>query len=112
MWLGAGLGKRMFGKDWGRRVWLFDKLVWTVVGCGVEVWGWKERERVEGMQDRFPRWVLGVDRSTPGYMVREELQREMLKCRAGLRARRYERKLEEGKGGADYGMLGRDEGEV
>lgn len=24
-----GLGKRRFGKDWGRRLWLFDKLVWT-----------------------------------------------------------------------------------
>ncbi|XP_071582157.1 uncharacterized protein [Temnothorax nylanderi] len=23
------IGKRRFGKDWGRRIWLFDKLVWT-----------------------------------------------------------------------------------
>lgn len=42
-----GIGKRKFGKDWGRRIWLFDALVWTVAGYEVEVWGWKERERLE-----------------------------------------------------------------
>ena len=26
-----GIGKRRFGKDWGRRLWLFDKLVWMIV---------------------------------------------------------------------------------
>ena len=43
--------------------------------------------------------MLGVDRSTPGYMIREELQRGMLKGGAGMRAWGYDRKLEEGKGG-------------
>jgi len=28
----CGIRKRRFGKDWRRRIWLFDKLVWTVVG--------------------------------------------------------------------------------
>lgn len=32
------------------------------------------------------RWVLKVDRRTPGYLVREELQKEKLKERAGRRA--------------------------
>jgi len=26
-----GIGKRRFGRDWGRRLWLFDRLVWTVM---------------------------------------------------------------------------------
>lgn len=26
-----GIGKRKFRSDWGRRVWRFDKLVWSVV---------------------------------------------------------------------------------
>ena len=60
--------------------------------------GWKSRDRVEGLQDSFFRGVLGVQWCTPGYLVREELQREMLKGRAGMRAREYERKLEEGQG--------------
>lgn len=32
--------KRRFGKDWRIRIWLFDRLVWTVMRCGVEIWGW------------------------------------------------------------------------
>jgi len=42
-----GTGKRRFGKEWGKRLWLFDRerkrLVWTVMGYGVDIWGWKER---------------------------------------------------------------------
>lgn len=62
----------------------------------MEVWGWKEREGIERLHDRFFRWVLGVQRSTPGYMVREELQREMLKGKVGMRVWVFKRKLEEG----------------
>ncbi|XP_076685996.1 uncharacterized protein LOC143378004 [Andrena cerasifolii] len=87
-----GIGKRKFGKDWGRRMWLFDALVWTVLGYGAEVWGWKDREEVERVQERFIRWSLGVDWRTPGYMVREETKREKLRTWAGGRAWRYEEK--------------------
>ncbi|KYN08823.1 hypothetical protein ALC57_19070 [Trachymyrmex cornetzi] len=73
-----GIRKRRFGKDWKRRIWLFDKLIWAMVSYGVEIWGWKEREAVERLQERYLRWVLGVERRTPGYMVRKELQREKL----------------------------------
>lgn len=38
-----GIGKRWFGRDSGRRFWLFDRLVWTVMEYGVEIWDWKER---------------------------------------------------------------------
>jgi len=41
-----GLGRRKFGGDWRRRLWLFDRLVWMVLSYG-EIWGWKEREGVE-----------------------------------------------------------------
>lgn len=36
------IGKRKFGKEWGKRMWLFDVLVWSVIGYGAEIWGWKE----------------------------------------------------------------------
>ena len=94
-----GIGRRRFGKDWGKRVWLFDRLVWSVISYGVEIWGWKSMDRVEGLQDTFLRWVLGVQSCTPEYFVREELQREMLKGRAGMRAWEYVRMLEEGQEG-------------
>ena len=31
-----GIGKRKFGRDWSRRIWLFDRLVWSVVSYRVE----------------------------------------------------------------------------
>ena len=96
-----GIGKRKFGKKWSRRMWLFDTLVWTVLGYGAEVWGWKEREEVERVQEKFVRWTLGVDWRTPGYMVREEVKRMKLRTWAGRRAWRYEEKLSRGQGGGD-----------
>lgn len=59
-----------------RSVWLFDALVWTVMSYGVEIWGWKERG-VERIQERFLKWILGLKGRTPGYLVREEMQREI-----------------------------------
>lgn len=34
-----GIGKRIWGKDWERRMSLYDTLVWTVMGYGAEIWG-------------------------------------------------------------------------
>lgn len=67
-------------------------------GGGVEIWGWKEREAVERVHEKYLRWLLGVSRMTPGYMVREELQREKLRTRAGRKAWRMEERLAEGRG--------------
>lgn len=33
-----GIGKRLWGDDWERRLWLYDTLVWTVMSYGVEIW--------------------------------------------------------------------------
>jgi len=68
------------------------------MGYGVEIWGWKEREGLERLEERFLRWVLGVEGRTPWYMVREELQRDKLCIRAGRRAWGFERRLKLGKG--------------
>jgi len=48
-----GIGKRRFERDWRRRIWLFDKLVWTMMSYGVEIWEWKEREGMEKLQERY-----------------------------------------------------------
>ncbi|XP_015124074.1 uncharacterized protein LOC107046086 [Diachasma alloeum] len=32
-----GMGKRRLKRDWKRRIWLFDSLVWSVVGYGAEI---------------------------------------------------------------------------
>ncbi|CAD6216275.1 GSCOCG00011331001-RA-CDS, partial [Cotesia congregata] len=50
-----GIGKRKFGNDWARRVWLFDRLVWSVMSYGVEIWGWRGREEMKRVQERYLR---------------------------------------------------------
>lgn len=65
---------------------------------GVENSGWREREEMEKLEERYLKWVLEVEWNTLGYMVREELQRIKLKRRGGRRAWGYEKRLEEGRG--------------
>ncbi|KAL6418647.1 hypothetical protein ACFW04_011936 [Cataglyphis niger] len=65
---------------------------------GVEIWGWRERKELKRLQERYLRWVLGLNWGTPSYMVREELQKEKLRDRAVRRAWGFEKKLEEGRG--------------
>jgi hypothetical protein len=62
---------------------------------GAEIWGWKEQEEVEKVQEIFLRGVLGVDRETPGYLVREECKRNRLRVKAGKRAAKFEDKMDE-----------------
>lgn len=77
---------------------LFDRLVWTVLGYGAEIWGWKEREGMERLEGRYIKWVLGVETETPRNMVKEEVQRDKLRGRAGSRAWGYEKRLEREEG--------------
>lgn len=69
-----------------------------MLGYEAEIWWWEEREEVERLGERFLRWVLRVEKRTPGYMVREELLREKLCERTGRRAWEFERRFEEGRG--------------
>lgn len=81
-----------------RRLWLFDALVWTVISYGTEVWGWREREKMEKVQEKYGRWVLRIEWEALGYMVREELKWDKLIIRAAKRAWDFEERLREGKG--------------
>lgn len=65
------------------------------MGYGVEIWGWKKREELERIEERYLRWVLGVEGRTPWYLVREELQREKLSIRAGRKAWGFKKKIKE-----------------
>lgn len=53
----------------------------------------RKREKIERIQERYMRWILGIDGRTSEYMVREEGKRE--KTRLGRRAMGYEKKLDE-----------------
>jgi len=67
------------------------------MGYGAEVWGWRERKEIEEIHERFIRWSMGLDWRTPGYMVREETDRWMMRGRTGRRT--YDEKLKEGRRG-------------
>jgi hypothetical protein len=43
---------------------------------------WKKHEEVERVQEKYLRWVLGVGRETPGYIVGEECKRNRLRMKA------------------------------
>ena len=85
-------------KDVRRRLRLFDALVWTVASYGVEIWGWRESKVIEALQEKYIRWVLGVEWRPPGYMVRKEVERVKMRTAAGRRAWNFEIRLEEGGG--------------
>lgn len=64
-------------------MWLFDTLVWSVVGCGVQIWEWKEWRGIEAGE--VSKVSIGVDRRTPVYMVKKEMQKKKIRKRAGDR---------------------------
>lgn len=64
------LEKRTSTKDWDKRVWGLTIRWWSVVNYGVDIWRWKEKEVVVRLNERYLRWVLGMDRGTAGYLVR------------------------------------------
>jgi hypothetical protein len=88
-----GIGERMWGGEFGRRMMMFESMVESVLMYGAEIWGWKEQEEVERVQEKYLRWVLGVDRETPGYIVREECKRSKLRVKAGKREAKFEDRM-------------------
>jgi hypothetical protein len=41
------------------------------------------------VQEKYLRWVLGVNREMPGYIVREESKRKRLRVKVGKRAAKF-----------------------
>lgn len=39
---------------------------------GVEIWGWQNKERVDGIQRKYLKWILGLEKRTPNYILRKE----------------------------------------
>lgn len=87
-----GLGERRFRDDFKRRMMLFKYLVLGVIMYGAEVWGWKEREKLERIQKRYVKWTLDLDSCTPDYVVYKETNVERIGTIAGSRAVKFEEK--------------------
>jgi hypothetical protein len=77
---------------------MFDSLVKSVMMYGAEIWGWREQEGLERVQGKYLKWVLGIDRERPGYIVMEETKGDVIRIEAGKRAIRFkERVIERGE---------------
>ena len=87
------IGERKFGGDRERRMMLFNVLVKSIFMYGVEIWGWKERKKLEDLQTRYIRWILGLERCTPRYVVRMETKVDKIIIEAGYRALKYQERI-------------------
>jgi hypothetical protein len=76
----------MWGGEFGRRMMMFESMVESVLMYGAEIWGWKEQEEVERVQEE-----MGA--RSPGYIVREECKRSKLRVKAGKRAAKFEDRM-------------------
>ena len=92
-------GERKFKGDVRWRLKLFDSIVKGILYYGVEIWGYKEWKEIEAIQEKYLRWVLGLEWNTPGYIVREELKRKKMRVETGWRAGRWEERIQKGEGG-------------
>ena len=92
------IGERKFRYDFKRRIMMYDSLIKTMLTYGAEIWGWKEYEEVEKVQEKYLKWILGLDKETPGYIVREETKRKKMRIDLGKKAVKYEDLMDERKG--------------
>ena len=89
------IGERKFRGNFRRRMMLFNIMVKTILFYGVEIWGVKEWNIVEGMQVKYLKWIMGLHRCTPGYIVRQEAKVEKLNVEAGRIVLIYRGKIKE-----------------
>jgi hypothetical protein len=60
---------------------MFESMIESRLMYGAEIWGLKEQEEIEKVQEKYLRGVMGVDRETPGHIVREECKRNRLRMK-------------------------------
>jgi hypothetical protein len=76
------------------RIMMFGTMIKSTLMYGAEIWGWKEQEEVEKVQEKYLSGVLGVDRETAGYIVREECKRNRQRVKARKRVAKFEDKMD------------------
>jgi len=65
------IGEGIFKEDYKRRMKMFDSLVGSVL-FGAEVWGWLNKNRLDGIKKKHMKWMLNLNRRTPNYILLEE----------------------------------------
>lgn len=87
------IGEKLFKDNFRRRMAMFDIMVKSIVMFGVEIWGYKERSDIEKLQVKYIKWILGLDKCTPDYIVLEETKRDKIRTLAGKRVLDFERTM-------------------
>jgi hypothetical protein len=70
---------------------IFEIMIESILMYEEEIWGWKEQEVVEKVQDKY---FGGVQGETSGYIVRKECKRSRLRVKAVKRAAKFEEKMD------------------
>ncbi|XP_043588299.1 uncharacterized protein LOC122570268 [Bombus pyrosoma] len=91
------VGERIFKQDYERRMKMFEALVESVALFGAEIWGWNMEKSLDRIKRGYVKWILGLDRTTPNYILTEECKIEEIKVKALKRAARYEERTLESK---------------
>ena len=53
-----GITERYSSQNVWLRLTLFDRVVKSILLYGAKVWGFKEYKQMEGLQERYLRWLL------------------------------------------------------
>jgi len=92
------IGERNFKDNWKKRMYLFEVLMESIIMYGVEIWGWKEYKEIESLQDKYIKWTLKLDQTTPSHMLHMETKRNKIATKSGTRAVKYEEKIMKNEG--------------
>ena len=84
------IGERLFKEDFERRTKMFVALVESVAMYGAEIWGWNDEGSLDAIKRRYTKWILGLDKVTPNYILREVTGEEEIRTKAVRRAVNYE----------------------
>jgi hypothetical protein len=79
-------------------------MIESILMYRAQIWGWKEREEIEKVQEKYLRGVLGV-------LVREECKRNRMIVKAGKRGAKFEEKWMDGKSAGYRRNVGEKRGE-
>ncbi|KOC58725.1 hypothetical protein WH47_05392 [Habropoda laboriosa] len=69
---------------------MFRSLVESVALFGEEIWCWYNDRRLEKIQRKYVKWLLGLEKSTPNYIINEEGKIKEMWLKALSRGMTYE----------------------
>ncbi|KAG7203930.1 hypothetical protein KM043_017088, partial [Ampulex compressa] len=87
------IGEKIFSDNYERRMKMFRAPAGSVALYGAEFWGWEYEKRLDCLQRKYVKWILGLDGGTPNYIVVEETKMKELRIEAIKRVVRWYEKI-------------------